>query len=224
MYPIIPINVYNFILVSWISAVIRITTIAGTKEGTESTVGGIGDHFFITVHIAELGTTAELIYTTVRYYGIYISFCNMSGIDATSIKLINVGIVYLPYDVTVSMVGCRTNTLHTSSRHFSEATSIDVTLSIIIIIIFGCVIVTGQVKDIIISTCYRDWRMGRICVVFNPILMLSNMEFFKPDITSHMIILHSISFVVTLRICHPLLNNTALQDYRAICPAFPVVL
>ena len=140
VYPVIPINIIYIILVGRISAVIRISAIAGTEEGAEGAIVGIGHHLFGTVHIAELGAATELIDTTICDDGIDIAFCDMGCIDTTCIEFINVGIVNLPEDITMGMIGCRANTLDTCARYLAEAATIDITFCVIISIVIRRII------------------------------------------------------------------------------------
>ena len=145
----------------------------------------------------------------------------MCGIDATCVKFINVGIVYLPNDITIgitclgSSIHCEsTNALHTCSSHLAEASTIDVTFCIVIIIIIGGIIHTCQIKNIKVSTCYRNGRMRTYDLL--SILMGSNMELLKPYITTNMVIIHCICCChISCCFCYsyPLFYHTSMQNH-----------
>ena len=157
-----------------------------------------------------------MVNTTIRDDSHNIAFCNMGSIDSTTIEFIDICIIYLPRDVTISMSIEIANSLHTGSCHLVEATTVDITFGIVIIIVIRAIIVTGQIENIIIAACYRDWRMFADELVLGFILMDSDMKLFEPHIASYMIISNRFSFLISIfcsSYCHPLFNDTSLQNH-----------
>ena len=150
----------------------------------------------------------------------------MSSIYATCVELINVSIVYLPNNVTIgityliSSTHCEsTNTLHTCSCHLAEATTIDVTFCIVIVIFLGGIIHTCQIEFIKVSASYRNRRMGADKLIFCFILMDANMEFLEPHIATHMVVSNRFSFFMAYFLSsnrYPLFYYTTLQNHRTI--------
>ena len=103
----------------------------------------------------------------------------IGGINTTSIELGYISMVYLPRDVTIAIGN--THSLHSCTCHNAEASTINITFYVVIILVSIGTIETCQIELDIVASCYRNSGMWRWILV---ILVNTDMEFLEPYIIS----------------------------------------
>ena len=106
------------------------------------------------------------------------------SIKTSSIELFDISILYLPSDITC-IVGTVSfsDTLHGSTTHNAEASTIDIALSIVSVTGNVATIEAREIEFVIITTSHRNWRVfGRNAFI----LVTTRVEFLEPRVSSYM--------------------------------------
>ena len=134
-YPIVPSDIGDIVLVGGSVSVVGIAAITSAEIGAELAVSGVGDDGFSFVHVAEFRSTAKDAHAAIADGGTDVALCSVGKVKPTAVELIDVGIIDLPGDVAVGVVGGMANSFTSCSRHHSETSTVDVALGIVIVVI-----------------------------------------------------------------------------------------
>ena len=117
-----------------------------------------GDDGFFTAHVTELGAAAENVHMAVCDGSTKITRYRLICIEATSIELLDISILYLPSNIT-GVIGTISFTyaLHSSATDGAKAAAVDVALSVVVLIANVTTIKTCKVELVIIATRHRNW-------------------------------------------------------------------
>ena len=184
-------EIYYIVVVPRRLAVVRVTTVTGTKVCAEGAARGSSGDGLVGAHVTELGTAAEDVHVAVDDGGGEVACHRFGGIEAAGIELLDVGVMDEPSDVAciVSAIGLA-NTLHSSTAYGAEATAVDVALGVVCVIVQTDIgyIKSREVELIEIATSNRNGRMlswlESCCYIL--ILVTARVEFLEPHVTSYM--------------------------------------
>ena len=218
--PTVPIDVSDTRPVGRRAAAVGVTTVASTVEVVEDTIRGRRLHGLAGAHVAELRATAELLDVTARDDGGDVALHGVSGVEATAVELVDVGILDLPDNVAIGMVRGVADTLLTGTGQNAEAAAVDVALGIVVVVADVAAVEAGKVELVVVATRHGD---GRVLGGQRLVLVGTAMELLEPHVAAHMVIGSLVGCAIVLT-TYPLLDDTALKNERSGRTVLTVVL